>query len=134
MRYVMAAAGLVALTTIQAGAGSSQPPQVIDPTGTYTVRSTTDDGTPFEGTLTVRAAETGFDGVFESTATGPLVVRQVTTNRGYLMAIFESPNGLAMSWLERQADGTFRGTWHELGAGFGVTATKRAGEFEAPAR
>ena len=41
------------------------------------------------------------------------------------MMVLETGSGTAMAWLEKQADGTLKGTWHLLMPGIGVKAVKK---------
>jgi hypothetical protein len=98
------------------------------------VSTADEDGIPLAGTLVVRAGEAGgYLGEF-SAADGDVVpVLQVTTNGSHLMAMIETGVGPAVVWLQRQDDGAFTGSWHPLGAGINVKATKRTGRPVAPA-
>jgi hypothetical protein len=88
------------------------------------VTSTDETGAPVTGTLTVRAAEGGYVGEFVS-EDGTVPFLQVTTNGQHFMGILDLTDYLAVTWLQRQEDGTFKGTWHQLSPGIPVTATKK---------
>lgn len=96
----------------------------INPVGTYTVSSLTEEGQQMSGTLTIRASEGMYTGEFVSPEAGTVPLRQVTSNAKHWVAIFTAGESLAVAWLERQADGTFTGTWHQLSPGIGVKMTK----------
>lgn len=102
------------------------PATPLDPVGSYTVATADESGVPLRGTLTIEAAERGeYTGRFLGPDGEVVPVPQVTTNGRHLMAIVETGAGLAVTWLQRQPDGTLTGTWHLLGEGIKVTATKR---------
>jgi hypothetical protein len=132
MQYTVVLAGLFSLALVTAPV--VQPaPQHLDPVGSYAIVTADEEGMPLAGTLTVRAGADGeFVGQFAATgSTEPVPVLQVTTNGRHLMAFLETGSGLGVTWLERQEDGTFTGSWHVVGAGIRVTATKRSGRSSA---
>jgi len=125
MKFSVALLGVLALSALPQSSG--QAPQVISPVGEFTVATADEGGAPLSGTLTIRAAENGqFVGEFVAASGEVVPVRQVASNGRHLMAMVETGVGLAVTWLERQDDGTFAGSWHQLGAGIRVTATRKA--------
>lgn len=103
----------------------AQTPTPINPVGSYQVSTMDETGVPLSGTLTVRAANGNYTGEFVSEDGESVPVHQVTTSGSHFMMAMETGNGPAMAWLEKQADGTFRGTWHPLMPGIGVKAVKK---------
>jgi hypothetical protein len=109
-------------------AGSSQAPKAIDPAGTYAVTTLSDTGQAMTGTLTIAAGANGsYSGQFVSpTVAAPVPVVSVAANGGEVVIILRpSPRDLALVWVERGADGAFKGTWHQLGAGINATLIKK---------
>ncbi|MEZ5317914.1 MAG: hypothetical protein R2752_10985 [Vicinamibacterales bacterium] len=122
--YAVAALVLTLIGT-RATYTRAQTPQPINPVGTYSVSTFTDEGQQMSGTLTVRAGEGGYTGELVSPEAGTVPLRQVTTNATNWIAMFTTTdNALAVAWLQRQPDGTFTGTWHQLSPGINVKMTK----------
>lgn len=123
--------GFVAALSIVAGLGyglgastGAQTPPPINPVGTYTVSTANEQGSPLSGRMTVRATNGNYSGEFVSADGETVPMRQVTTSASHMMAVLETGNGVAVTWLERQDDGTFTGTWHPLMPGINVKVTK----------
>lgn len=120
------AALLVAAIGFVLGARTgAQTPSPINPVGTYQVTTASEEGTPLAGTLTIQAANGNYSGQFVSTTGETVPLRQVTTSASHVMMAFDSSTGLAVAWLERQADGTFTGSWHPLTTGINLKVVKK---------
>jgi hypothetical protein len=131
MKFMLALLGLSGLGLVVAQQDAT-PPQVLDPVGSYLVATADEGGTPLRGTLTIEAGEAGeYTGRFLGPDGEIVPVHQVTTNRRHLMAIIETGAGMAVTWLQRQPDGNLTGTWHLLGDGIRVTATRRGATVPA---
>jgi hypothetical protein len=103
----------------------AQAPAAINPVGSYQISTLDENGTPLSGTLVVRAANGNYAGEFVAPAGDSVPILRVTTSATHLMMVLETGSGPAMAWLEKQADGTFTGTWHLLMPGIGVKAIRK---------
>ncbi|HUF47618.1 MAG TPA: hypothetical protein VMM93_07345, partial [Vicinamibacterales bacterium] len=86
----------------------------------------TDTGQPLAGTMQITATADGYTGSFTSQGLpAPLKVQSVTTAGRQLMATIDNgSNGLLLVWLEFAADGTFKGTYHQLSPGISASGKK----------
>ena len=128
IRTVLVLAIVVALasTSPTVAAGQSK---AFDPTGTYSVSTASDTGQPMTGTMVITAKADGYTGTFTTAALpAPVQVVSVTTNGKQMMATLDNGNGgLVLVWIEMAADGTFKGTWHQLSPGIAATGNKSKG-------
>jgi len=126
MKYVLS--GVIALAvaaTVVMARPSADQQKPLDPIGSYTVTTSTDTGDPLSGTLVITASGTGYTGQFTSaTLPNPIPVLNVATNENQMMAALNTGDALAFVWLEFAADGSFKGTWHELSPGIATTGKK----------
>ena len=125
--WLLVAALTIAVASTSTGTLAQQP-RVLNPVGTYTVSTSSDTGQPMTGTLVITAAADGYAGSFTSPALpAPIPVVSVTTNGKQVMATLNnsSGSGFVLVWLEVAADGTFKGTWHELSPGIAATGSKK---------
>lgn len=107
-------------------AGSAQK-KLLDPIGTYTVSTMSDTGTAMTGTLTIAATADGnYTGQFTAPAIpAPVPIGSVAVNGNEVLVVLRtSANTLALVYVERTADGTFKGTWHKLSDGIPATVTR----------
>jgi hypothetical protein len=128
MKRTACVVGFLAVMIIQVGSGATAQSAAINPVGSYTVGTISEEGVPLNGTMTIRANATGYDGEFVATTGDTVKMLQVTTNGQHMMAVFEAAGGLAVTWLQRQSDGAFTGSWHQLGPGINVKVTKKTTE------
>ena len=127
MRSMLAAGVALALASTGSAPAAAQS-KVIDPTGTYTVSTSSDSGQPMTGTMVIKATADGYTGTFTSPALpAPVEVVSVATNGKQMMATLNNGNGLVLVWIEIGADGTFKGTWHQLSPGIAATGKKSKG-------
>ncbi len=117
---------LTLAATAQSSPAAAQQPRALNPVGTYSVSSATDTGQPLAGSLVITAtAEGNYAGNFTSPALpGPIPLLSVATNGKQMLATLQNPDGILLVWIEFAADGTFKGTWHQLGPGFAATGKK----------
>ena len=124
-RIALVAALALAFASTGSASASAQS-KVIDPTGTYAVSTSSDSGQPMMGTMVIKATAEGYTGTFTSPALpAPVQVVSVTTNGKQMMATLDNGSGLVLVWIEIGADGTFKGTWHQLSPGIAATGTKK---------
>jgi hypothetical protein len=108
-------------------ASGTQPRKPIDPVGAYAVSTLSDTGQAMAGTLTISMNAAGdHAGQFVSPALpAPVPIASVAVNGGEMVVILKpSPKEFAVVWVERAADGAFKGTWHKLGDGTNATMTR----------
>jgi hypothetical protein len=102
-----------------------QQPAALNPVGSYSVSSATDTGDPMSGTLVITASDNGYSGRFTSPVLPEAIpVLNVATNSRQMMATLNTGESLAFVWVEFAADGTFKGTWHELLPGIAANGKK----------
>lgn len=119
-----ALAAVAALST----AASAQQTRALDPVGSYSVTTTSETGQPLNGKLTITAGER-YGGTFTSPALPqPIKIESVATNARQIMITMNNGQGIVLVWIELQADGTFKGTWHQLGPAIAATGKKDGGE------
>ncbi len=127
-RLALCAAIAAMLTVSSSSPAVAQQPNVLNPVGSYSVTTSTDTGEPLTGTMVIAASANGYTGTFTSALLPDAIpVLSVTTNGRQLMATLNIGTGLALVWIEFADDGTFKGTWHELSAGFAATGKKNKG-------
>lgn len=125
MKRLFVVLGSIGVLLAYAASGATAQSTTINPSGSYAVATVDEEGTPLSGTMTVQASGAGYTGQFVAASGDTIKMLQVTTNGQHMMAVFETGNGMAMTWLQRQPDGTFTGSWHPLGPGINVKATKK---------
>jgi hypothetical protein len=118
-------AALAVLAAVLTAAPSASLQTPINPVGTYSVSSMTDTGQPMTGTLSIRANGRGYAGEFTSAALpAPVKVESVTTNGQHMMMTLNNGQDLLLVWVEVAADGSFKGTYHQLSPGIPATGRK----------
>ena len=128
MRHIRLALAFVLAAAVMPIAGSAQAKKPIDAAGNYAVTTASDTGQAMTGTLTIAAnAEGNYGGQFTSPALpNPVPIASVAVNGGELLVVLKvSATEFALVWVERDADGTFKGSWHKLGPGINATMTKK---------
>jgi len=126
MRIVLSGVTAFAvLATVVMARPSADQQKSLDPVGSYAVTTSTETGDPLSGTLVVTASGSGYTGQFTSAALpSPIPVLSVATNGNQMMAALNTGDALAFVWIEFAADGSFKGTWHQLSPGIATTGRK----------
>jgi hypothetical protein len=107
----------------QLGRVGAQQLKALDPIGTYIITTTTQDGQPVRGTMTIVAKGSGYGGTFESTILPPVPVVEVTSGVDRLNVVIDAGDFLVQVRMNRQNDGSLTGYWHQLYPGIAATAT-----------
>jgi len=105
---------------------AAQAPRPVNPVGTYTVSTSTDTGQTMTGTLVITGGPDGYGGSFSSPALqAPVTVASVATNvKDLMVTINNGRGGYVLVWVQVEADGTFKGTWHDLAPGIPASGRK----------
>jgi hypothetical protein len=120
---------MLAVLVLVLGAGSAgsavQQAAPLDPAGTYSVSTTLSNGQPMSGTLVIESKGGVYGGRFMSPALPDAqTIAAVGVSGRQLMVTLQTGNELLLVWVELAADGTYKGTWHQLSAGTPVSGKK----------
>ena len=101
--------------------------KMLDPVGTFAVTTSSDTGAPMVGTLTVAVGANGaYTGRFEAVGlTAPVPIESVAVNSTEVLVVLKTNTTLALVYVARAADGSYKGTWHKLSDGIPATVVKR---------
>lgn len=117
---------MVAVALISAGVSGFTPQssQMFDPTGEWTVSTTTDTGQP----LTVTTQISGKPGAYvgqAQTPEGVLPLRDLATTPNGMIAIYDLPQGAIVVRMVREGPGKYSGAWGEVAQTVALTATRK---------
>ena len=117
---------MLAVALIPAGLSGFAPQsvQMFDPTGTWTVFTTSDTGQP----MTVTTQISGNPGAYTGTAQTPdgvLQLRDLATTPNGMIAIYDLPQGAIVVRMVRDGAGKFSGAWGEVTQTVAFTATRK---------
>jgi hypothetical protein len=117
---------MFAITLISVGLSGLAPQsnQAFDPTGDWTVSTTTDTGQA----LSVAVQISGKPGAYTGQAQTPdrvLQLRDLATTPTGMIAIFDLPQGAIVVRIVREPADTYSGAWGEVTQTYALTATRK---------
>ena len=106
-------------------ATTPEQPAALDPVGMYDF-STSLDGTPVTGTITITKTTSGYGGSIATSVTETIAVRSVTVEGQKLTVLADAPDGAVTFVIELNGD-EFAGIWTYAGMSGTHTGTRRRG-------
>ena len=122
----MTMARMVAVALISAGLSGVAPQssQMFDPTGEWTVSTTSDTGQPLTVTTQIGGKPGAYTGQAQ-TPSGVIPLRDLAINPNGMIAIYDLPQGAIIVRLVRDAAGKYSGAWGEVAQTYALTATRK---------
>jgi hypothetical protein len=116
----MCAIGLLLAATVPTG---TQTPQNIDPVGTWTVATVSDEGQPMKVTMEVAGKPGAYTGTAVTSLNRTLPLRELATTPAGFVALFDLPQGAIVVRVVREG-GKYVGAWGAVEETFALTAEK----------
>ncbi len=114
------AIGLALVTTVPTGA---QAPLNVDPVGTWTVATVSDEGQPIKVTMEVAGRPGAYTGSAVTSLNRTLPLRELATTPSGFVALFDLPQGAIVVRVVREG-GKYVGAWGAVEETFALTAEK----------
>ena len=117
---------MCAIALISAGLSGLEPQssQAFDPTGDWTVSTTSDTGQAMSVAVQISGKPGAYVGQAQ-TPEGVLQLRDLATTPTGMIAIFDLPQGAIVVRMVRETSGAFSGAWGEVPQTYALTATRK---------